>query len=144
MKCFQIVGVAAASLALVAGFVSARPDCANTKASQVQGTTQDQGTVHTCGLGLVVFGVGGGIFGTDCPSTQVFTPAHQECSLPNPGTVCEPDDDMVVTKRECHCGGLILPIFEIGIPTECVCGPDVPFGTVEDAKTSRCDNAGKP
>lgn len=118
--------------------------CPNQKAIQVPGASEAaQGaSVSTCGIGFLFFGFGGGIVGEDCPSAIVLTPAHQTCGEPGPETMCVPDGDMPVTAKECHCGGLVIPGLEIGIPTSCDCGPSFPFGTVEDAKTVLCPDEG--
>ncbi len=116
-------------------------ECPDVKASQVDGSTEaaEGATVKTCGIGLVVFGFGGGIVGESCPSTQVKTPAHQACKGEvSEGKECLQDDDVPVTASDCQCGGLIIPGISVGIPIKCKCGDSYPFGTVEDAKTADC------
>jgi hypothetical protein len=113
--------------------------CQNKMASQVQATSENLGSPKTCGIGVVVFGVGGGIVGEECFPLVVTTPAHQECKgRSNEGTKCVPDADLIVEKAKCKCGGLVIPIFQIGVPTTCECGKPTAAGTIEDAKTVEC------
>jgi hypothetical protein len=115
--------------------------CPDVKATQVDAELQQSGSPKTCGIGLVIFGVGGGIVGEKCYPMQTTVPAHQECKGENnPGTYCAPDGDMPVTSKMCHCGGLVVPIVQIGVPTTCVCGDSSNSGTVEDFKTQDCVN----
>jgi hypothetical protein len=122
------------------GEVEGTHTCPNTKASQVDARTESLGDVDTCGFGFVIFGVGGGIFGDDCPEFRLFYPAHQVCrGEPAAGMHCVPSGALAVQKEECECGGLVLPLIELGIPTECVCTDDpAGGGTVEDATTQAC------
>ncbi|MEM7309804.1 MAG: hypothetical protein AAF682_24220 [Planctomycetota bacterium] len=117
--------------------------CPDTKASQIPGSSGPAAgaSTATCGVGLVVFGFGGGIVGEPCPSTKVWVPAHQVClGKPSEGTRCVPDGTRSVTARDCDCGGLVIPGLEIGIPTDCQCGPPYVFGDVEDFKTELCSD----
>jgi hypothetical protein len=116
--------------------------CADTVATQVQGSSKPAvgADVKTCGLGFVIFGFGGGVVGEECPTTEVKTPAHQECKgEKGEYTKCVPNGDVPVTARDCECGGLVIPGLRIGIPADCKCAASYPFGTVEDAKTVLCE-----
>lgn len=133
------ISLAACSMLLLWTNVTEAHECPDTKATQVDGFVVNSGDVDTCGIGLVVFGVGGGIFGESCPDYKILTPAHQEClGDTNDGTKCVADDDMAVTRQSCSCGGLVLPWIAVGIPTTCECDSETSFGTVEDFKTVPC------
>ncbi|MCC6408557.1 MAG: hypothetical protein IT453_15450 [Planctomycetes bacterium] len=130
---------ALAALATLAVARQSSSSCPDKKASQVPAEIKLSEATHTCGIGFVVFGVGGGIFGEECPETKITTPAHQTCQgEENAGTACVPEGDMAVTVRDCSCGGLVIPVIQVGIPTTCECDPPVNAGTVEDFKTVVC------
>lgn len=115
-------------------------ECPNTSASQVDVEFQAHGELKTCGLGFVIFGIGGAILGENCPEHETRVPAHQECrGAENAGTKCSKDTDLAVETRECACGGLVIPGIRIGIPTTCSCEGWYKSGTVEDFRTERCD-----
>jgi len=126
----------------LSAFAPARADsgCADTKATQVDVEITKSGDAHRCGIGIVVLGVGGGLFGPRCVEHETRTPAHQACmGEANKGTKCVPETTLGVETRDCHCGGLVIPGIEIGIPTTCVCSDWFASGTVEDMKTVLCN-----
>jgi hypothetical protein len=134
-------GIAVSTVAAQSGG-STGFQCPNEKASQVDAEVTESGGSETCGIGLVVFGIGGGIFGEECPGVRAYVPAHQVCSgEKSPGTMCTKQGDLIVTAEKCGCGGLVLPIVEIGVPTSCECEP-LPTGTVEDFQTVPCPEPG--
>ncbi|MBI5435073.1 MAG: hypothetical protein HZA52_19720 [Planctomycetes bacterium] len=131
--------VLVSALATLAVARQSTSSCPDTKATQVPVEITTAGATHTCGLGFVVFGIGGAILGEECPESKITTPAHQTCGdEENPGTACVPEQDMVVTVRDCNCGGLVIPVIQVGIPTTCECDPPMNAGTVEDFKTVVC------
>lgn len=139
LSCTAVLLLALAALGARAHATPLQFECPNTKATQVGASVRYVGEPKKCGLGLVVLGVGGGLVGDKCHPTVFTTPAHQDCTgATNDGTRCVPEGTMNVEKKECKCGGLVLPIFEIGIPTTCHCDPPVNSGTVEDFKTELC------
>ena len=115
--------------------------CSDTKATQVDIAYTQQGSTERCGLGIVIFGFGGALIGSKCSQFEVKTPAHQICEgEPAEGMNCEFETAMTVEQRECHCGGLVIPGIEVGIPTTCVCDDTWGYGgTVEDFKTTSCN-----
>ena len=114
-------------------------ECPDQRASQVDAKVSYSGSAKTCGVGLVIFGVGGGIVGEKCYPLKITTPAHQECQgEPGEGTRCVPDGELEVKAEKCHCGGLVVPILQIGVPTTCVCSDAGSAGTVEDSETVLC------
>ncbi|MCC7012417.1 MAG: hypothetical protein IT454_07655 [Planctomycetes bacterium] len=138
---FSMVGCAALAVQGSSGDLgSATPSCPDTKASQVDARVETAGDIDTCGLGLVIFGVGGAIVGDDCPEVRLFYPSHQEClGEKGVGKRCVSGGDLTVRKEDCECGGMILPLIEIGIPTECECKIDpAGGGTIEDSGTENC------
>jgi hypothetical protein len=116
----------------------ATADCANTKASQVDARVVPGGSVRRCGIGIRIFGIGGGVFGPRCPEKKFTYPSHQECRGENAlGSFCEPEGTLPVTVEECECGtatllgtGLLIPI--------CDCDSGGTAGHIEDARTSPC------
>ncbi len=113
--------------------------CPDQRASQVDGKITQAGQMKVCGIGLVIFGVGGAIVGEDCWQFELKTPAHQEClGEPLPDYYCEKQGDLPVEMRTCKCGGLVIPGIQIGIPTECVCSEWSILGHVEDFQTAYC------
>ena len=117
--------------------------CPDEKASQVPVEIVKGGDYERCGLGIVVFGIGGAILGSKCYEHEVRTPAHQECKGERAVDMsCVKETDLIVECRYCHCGGLIIPGLEIGLPVSCVCTEWYAFGTVEDFQTKACPPAG--
>jgi len=113
--------------------------CANVKATQVDAEFETSGVPKTCGLGIVIFGVGGSIVGEKCYPLETTVPAHQTCQgEANFGTYCAPDGRIQVDSRECRCGGLVLPFLNTGIPAKCICKDADTQGTVEDFETKEC------
>lgn len=114
-------------------------DCADVKASQVSAMVNYSGTPKTCGVGIVIFGVGGSIVGEKCYPLVTTTPAHQECmGEPNEGTRCVLEGTLEVKAKQCECGGLVVPFIKIGIPAVCACTDTTGGGTVEDFETMTC------
>jgi len=119
---------------------SASAPCVDTAASQVEVSIIKHGDSERCGVGIVIFGVGGSLIGSKCSEHETRTPAHQACEGEvNAGTKCVPETSLAVETRDCKCGGLVIPWIEIGIPTTCVCGDWTNSGTVEDMKTALCN-----
>ncbi len=115
--------------------------CPDTQATEVPLTVTESGGTERCGVGLVIFGIGGGLFGGKCPKFETKVPAHQVCEGEvGIGTRCVPEQDLPVHMRECGCGGLVVPGLEIGIPTNCLCDDwgATGAGFVEDAETAPC------
>ncbi|MCK6447734.1 MAG: hypothetical protein L6Q99_15180 [Planctomycetes bacterium] len=139
------ISIAAISCLFLLSSATQARQCPDKKATQVDGSIVNSGDEDTCGVGLVIFGVGGGLFGEKCPDAKILTPAHQEClGDDNEGTKCVADDDMIVERQSCACGGLVVPWIAVGIPTTCECDPPIAFGTVEDFKTMPCPEVQDP
>lgn len=115
------------------------PACPNQKASQVRSEVKNIGDAKTCGIGIVVFGIGGGIFGETCHPTKHTYPAHQVCNGEYGDHMrCTLEQSLDIKEEKCKCGGLVLPILQTGIPTSCVCSDNGPRGSIEDFKTEAC------
>jgi hypothetical protein len=135
---FSLASTALLVLASVARAQHSDPTCPDVRATQVDAHTENGGATHRCGLGFKLFGLGGGLFGPECPERTFTYPSHQECNGDySPGTRCVPEGDMQVTAKECHCDratifgtGLLLP--------SCSCHETNDGGEVEDAETILC------
>ncbi len=129
---------------LLFAYLPAKADtCPDQKASQVDGKFTQFGNKKVCGLGIVIFGVGGSIIGEDCWQVEMKTPAHQEClGEPLPDHYCEKQGELQVEVRTCKCGGLVIPGIQVGFPTDCVCSDWTNFGSVEDFQTDYCYGSG--
>ncbi len=118
-------------------------DCNSLIAINKQPTVVDEGGTRTCGVGLVIFGVGGSIWGEKCPKIQHKTPAHQVCEivqLPIPDIFhCQKEQNLPVYTRENSCGGAVIPYIEVGVPTTCNYGEWKENGDVEDFETVPCE-----
>lgn len=124
------------------GHAAALGDCNQLVAAPVDATVKEEGGSRTCGVGLVIFGVGGSIWGEKCPKIQHKSPAHQVCKyieLPVPAVFhCQKQGELPVFTRENDCGGAVLPYIEVGIPTSCIHGPWIENGHLEDFETVTC------
>lgn len=127
------------------GFATPRPNgdlgtpCPNKMASDVAMEIQDRGGTRKCGLGIRILGIGGSIVGVDCPRVQVLVPAHQKCQgADGEGMKCVTDGTKPVERRECGCGGLMIPYIKTGLPFSCECGEWLNGGQVENFKTAMC------
>jgi hypothetical protein len=113
--------------------------CPDQKAQEVPASKVSKGAVKTCGIGVVAFGLGGAIFGSECPEAKITYPAHQVCAGDAlEGHKCVKEQDLKVKREECDCGGLVIPWIEIGIPAKCVCEEVEGGGHVEDFQTKEC------
>ncbi len=113
--------------------------CPDVKASQVSTAVNDLGDVVTCGLGIKILGIGGGLFGPSCPDKKETTPAHQECKgEKSEGNKCVPDGELSVVLEDCECSSATLFGTGILIPS-CDCTAVPTDGKVEDFKTALCD-----
>ena len=142
MKSFQAVvlsAVACSSMALPAAATRSKGnDCHDVRASQVDARIDNLGESQRCGLGIRIFGLGGGIFGPSCPDKKATYPAHQVCrGEVNPGTRCVPEGRLPVVVEDCECSratvlgtGLLLP--------SCNCHNVPDESHVEDARTEAC------
>ena len=91
------------SLGLVA-FGAGDGGCTNKQATDVPVQITESGASERCGIGIKLFGYGGGLFGEKCPEFEILVPAHQKCTgEDNPGTDCAPEQDLPVQTRECSC-----------------------------------------
>lgn len=119
-------------------------DCNNLLAVNEGPEIIDDGGDRTCGVGLVIFGFGGSIWGEKCPKVQHKIPAHQVCQiveLPIPNVFhCQKEMNVPVYTRENDCGGAVIPYLEVGIPTNCVYGEWKENGSVEDFETKHCED----
>lgn len=117
-------------------------DCNNLIAVNQDPEIIDDGGDRTCGVGLVIFGFGGSIWGEKCPKVQHKIPAHQVCQsveLPIPDVFhCKKELNVPVYTRENDCGGAVIPYIEVGIPTSCIYGEWKENGDVEDFETLHC------
>ena len=118
--------------------------CSNTCADDVRGGTvvSDPSPAPTCGLGLKIFGIGGSIFGKECPESSIRTPKYTLCGGTLNGYRCIPDGSLEVSIRHCECRGLEIPFLETGIPLDCHCGDWQNFGSVPNFTHVLC--AGEP
>lgn len=119
--------------------------CSNTCADDLHGgTVVSDPNPATCGLGLKVFGIGGSIFGKECPSYSIRTPKYALCGGTLNGYRCVPDGTFPVFVQHCECRGLEIPFIETGIPIDCHCGDWEPFGSVPNFTHVLCEEAQPP
>ncbi|WP_145183204.1 hypothetical protein [Planctomycetes bacterium Pla163] len=138
------VVVLAAILAIGAGQAWAG-DCPDEQATDVPGRVEASTRAERCGIGLKIFGIGGTIIGTRCPRHEIATPAHATCAGEKlAGHRCVKKGLVPVSRRECSCKGLVIPLIDTGIPTSCRCGAWKRFGTVENFETLECDESRGP
>jgi hypothetical protein len=136
------VTAATLALAILGSRAHAAPqvtaDCPNTKASQVDARVENGGNVRRCGVGIRIFGIGGGIFGPRCPEMKFTYPSHQECNGDQAqGTLCEPEGQIPVTFERCECSSATFLGTGLLIPS-CSCASGGTAGHVEDARTVPC------
>ena len=127
LGCFPLQAVAAA-----------QDLCPDVRASQVDARETVSGDSPRCGIGIRIFGLGGGLFGPRCPETTFTYPSHQECLGESaPGNLCLAGDSMTVLRRRCECSELTLLGTGFLSPV-CDCNEDNQGGEVQDASTQNC------
>ncbi len=113
-------------------------NCPDTRAGQVDARVEEAGGSRRCGFGFKLFGIGGGIFGPECPDFIITYPSHQECrGDPNPRTYCAPNGMIDVQVERCRCQQATVLGTGILIPS-CECEAADGGGHVEDAQTLTC------
>lgn len=113
--------------------------CPDRQATDIPASEVHSGGTKTCGIGFVAFGLGGGLFGEDCPKVKYLYPAHQKCQDGKlEGHKCVSDGPVPVIRQECDCGGLVIPFLDVGVPAKCVCEETDGGGNIEDFKTEKC------
>jgi hypothetical protein len=111
-------------------------ECPDTRGTQVDARTTDSGS-RRCGFGFRIFGIGGGLFGPECPIRTVHYPSHQVCNgEESRGTYCLPAGNLPVEVEECDCDS--ATVFGTGVLfPSCTC-TEGNAGHVEDAQTYPC------
>lgn len=120
--------------------------CPDVMASEVAARTDETGHSRRCGVGISILGFEIGLGGPECFPHRFVYPAHQTClGVVNEGTMCAPDDPMVVTEEKCECDRLALFGTGFTLPG-CTCENSGNAGHIEDFKTAPCtlDNTHGP
>lgn len=132
------IAIAVLFLAPFARNARADGHCPDVKATQVDVRIDNMGSHADCGFGIVIFGFRITFSGPPCPPDRAVYPAHQACKgEASPGSFCETEGTMPVTREHCTCSLLGAGGIGISLPI-CTCTYTGQAGTVEDAHTGNC------